>query len=109
MIYTPDKWIITRLTSENGTHYRVFGCWYGGYAGSDSWKFNSGITKVTLDNGIYKFEGTSGSEYHCYQHNYGTSGYGHGVLNSLINDSKPMVLIEPLDEDTDFLTLDYTT
>ena len=37
--YTPDKWVVIKLTNKhNAMHYRVFACWYGGFAGSDSWQ-----------------------------------------------------------------------
>ncbi len=48
--YTPDKWLMVKLTNKNNEfHYRIFACWYGGYLGSDSWKLNSGVTKMTED------------------------------------------------------------
>ena len=59
-MYTPDKWLLIKVNGEN-PHYRVFASWYGGYLGSDSWRMNSGITKVTENNDSYLFEGESGS------------------------------------------------
>lgn len=80
--YTPDRWVIIKITSAEGkTHYRVFGSWYGGYAGSDIWQMNSGITKVRTIGNQYVFEGRSGSEYFCTFSGYGVSGYGAGVLD----------------------------
>ena len=36
--YTPDKWVVVKITSDkNPPIHKVFACWYGGYAGSDSW------------------------------------------------------------------------
>ena len=44
--YTPDRWMIARITSHNHpTIDKIIGSWYGGYAGSDEWRFSSGITK----------------------------------------------------------------
>lgn len=104
--YTPDKWVVIKLTNKhNAMHYRVFACWYGGFAGSDSWQMNSGITKVNSVDDIYEFSGSSGSLYRCRKNIYGTSGYGHGVLTNLINSAKE-ITIEVMPEDTDFLKME---
>jgi len=42
--YYPDRWVVVKIGEEN--LYKVFACWYGGYARGDSWKLNSGITRV---------------------------------------------------------------
>jgi hypothetical protein len=81
--YTPDVWVVLEFnTPELATPTRkVFGGWYGGYTGSDSWKLNSGITAVRIDDqGHYEFDGYSGSTYHCHFNNYHMSGLMHGVL-----------------------------
>ena len=106
--YTPDKWLMVKLTNKKDeSHYRIFACWYGGYLGSDSWKLNSGVTKITEDDRMYYFEGSSGSVYICNKLTYGTSGYGHGVLVNMIEKSKDDVLIEILSEETNFMELHY--
>jgi hypothetical protein len=33
--YTPNKWIIVKVTGED-PHYRVLGSWQGGYLDGDS-------------------------------------------------------------------------
>ena len=108
--YTPDKWLIVKLTNkEQKVHYRVFASWYGGYLGSDSWKLNSGITEVTLDeNGCYHFVGSSRSVYHCHRNGHGISSYGHSVLCEMIHSSVAHgVTIETIPEETNPLTLVY--
>lgn len=106
--YRPHKWVMVKLTNnDNQSYYRVFASWYGGYTGSDSWKLNSGVTKVTEDDHAYHFEGSSGSIYHCGKSTYGTSGYGHGVLTNMIEESKDIVTIEILPEETNFMKLPY--
>ena len=107
--YTPDKWLMVKLTNkDNKSHYRIFACWYGGYLGSDSWQLNSGVTKITEDKHSYYFEGSSGSVYQCNKLAYGTSGYGAGVLNTLIEESKEILIeIEILSEETNFIELNY--
>jgi hypothetical protein len=107
--YTPDKWVVVKITSDkNPPVHKVFACWYGGWAGSDSWKLNSGITKATLEGFVYSFEGSSGSVYECHKDCYGTNGYGGSVLNQMIaNASKNGITIEVLPEDTNWLDIHY--
>lgn len=107
--YTPDKWLVVKI--EGGKFsltYKVFACWYGGYLGSDSWKLNSGITKVTKEEDFYLFEGYSGSVYKCHKNTYGVNMYGHGVLNNIINKSKEAgVSVEIMPDDTNWVNLNY--
>ena len=106
--YTPDKWIMIKLTNqENESHYRIFACWYGGYLGSDSWQMNSGVTEVSEDEQGYHFKGSSGSVYHCNKRMYGTSGYGQSVLIDMIEKSKEKVIMKIMPEDVNFMELDY--
>ena len=106
--YNPDKWLMVKLTNKDDkSHYRIFACWYGGYLDGDSWKMNSGVTKITEDEKEYHFEGSSGSVYHCNKSMYGVSGYGAGVLGNLIEKSKDTVAIEILPLETNFMELHY--
>jgi hypothetical protein len=107
--YIPDKWVVVKITGPNSTPiHKVFACWYGGWAGSDSWKLNSGITEATLEGFVYSFEGSSGSVYQCHKETYGTNFYGGGVLQGMIdNAGKRGVTIEILPEDTNFLDINY--
>jgi len=104
--YRPDKWVLLKI--GEGNLYKVFACWYGGYAGSDSWKLNSGVVSVTQEGYVYSFEGSSGSVYHCHSDSYGTNFYGGGVLDNLIKKAADNgVIIEILDENVDPMTLIY--
>jgi len=108
--YTPDKWVVVKIQrQENDTPlYKVFACWYGGWAGADSWKLNSGITRVTLDGYCYMFEGYSGSVYECHESCYGTNFYGQGVLENLITRIEANGgTCEIMDENTNWLELEY--
>lgn len=106
--YNPSRWLVVSITHDAKTHYRVFGVWYGGYLHGDSWKLNSGITKATLIDDEYHFEGSSGSVYICHKNSYGSSGYGWGVLNHMIEQSaEDGTLIQILEEDTNWLELPY--
>lgn len=80
--YSPDVWVILKLTFGDTHHYRVFAGWYGGYAGSDSWKMNSGITEVKDMGNYYDFYGESGSVYHCNKQCEKMSMYMQSVLGS---------------------------
>lgn len=108
--YYPDKWMVIHIDSGARSHYRVFACWYGGFAGSDSWKMNSGITSVTVDaDGLIHFMGSSGSEYVCHPETYGCSGYGSGVLRNLMDQAHDSgtATIKVLSPENDFTTLNY--
>lgn len=107
--YTPDKWVVVKITSDTyPTCHKVFASWYGGYLGADSWKLNSGITKATLEDNIYSFEGSSGSVYECHKNNYGSNSYGHSVLMDLIKKvTAHGATIEILPEETNWLEITY--
>jgi hypothetical protein len=105
--YTPDKWLVVKI--EGGKFpltYKVFACWYGGYLNEDSWKLNSGITKVTKEDNFYLFEGYSGSVYSCSEKRYGATMYGYGVLQNIIEKSKEAgVNVEKMPDETNWLDL----
>lgn len=107
--YRPDRWVVVKITgNEHPPIHKVFASWYGGWAGSDSWKLNSGITKATLEGNVYSFEGSSGSVYECHTDIYGTNLYGASVLENMIdNAEKHNVSIEVLPKDTNWLELTY--
>jgi hypothetical protein len=72
--YTPDVWVVLEFTTPKETLRKVFAGWYGGFAGSNSWKLNSGITAVRCDGDWFEFDGYSGSTYRCHPNNYHLSG-----------------------------------
>jgi hypothetical protein len=83
--YTPDRWVMLEITGKETTR-KIFAGWYGGFVGSDSWRLNSGITNIRVDDsGHYEFEGYSGSTYHCHVNSHGMSGYMFSVLTSWRN------------------------
>ena len=79
--YTPDVWVVLEFDAPQlETPIRkVFAGWYGGFAGSNSWKLNSGITKVRKVDGWFEFDGYSGSIYRGKPGNYHMSSLMHGV------------------------------
>lgn len=69
--YNPDSWVVIKMTHKDQTFYKVLGGWSGDYLNGTSWRLNSGIEKVELDNDHYKFYGASGSVYNCHKSGYG--------------------------------------
>lgn len=60
--YYPDNWVVIKVMIGK-PHYRVLAGWSGGYLTGDSWRMNSGITRVEEDEDYFYFYGSSGS---CY-------------------------------------------
>lgn len=80
-MYTPDRWVVLKLGIFDGKPlYKVFAGWYGGFAGSDSWKLNSGITEIRDQGAWLEFDGYSGSTYCCHKEAYGMTGLQLGIL-----------------------------
>jgi len=69
--YTPDSWVVIKMTHNDKTFYKVLGGWSSSYLYGDSWRLNSGIERVELEGDVYKFDGSSGSVYSCHKENYG--------------------------------------
>ena len=82
--YAPDRWVIVRITShKHPTIHKIVGSWYGGYAGSDSWRMSSGICKVISQDDHYEVHNYSGSIYTLFKGAEGTSAYTGSVLNNM--------------------------
>jgi hypothetical protein len=95
--YKPDRWVVLKITDGDKVGYKVMGGWYGGYLDSDSWRINSGISKVELDGDTYKFYGYSGSIYLCHKDSYGTTM----LMSSVLPDSNNVEILP----DSDFTKL----
>jgi hypothetical protein len=81
--YTPDRWVVVEINSaKHGRIRKVLASWYGGYAGSDSWRMNSGIEKVIDQGDYYDVVGSSGSVYKCYKGAEGMSAYTSDVFET---------------------------
>jgi hypothetical protein len=102
----PDKWVVVKIGEGEDMIYKVFASWYGGYLDGDSWKMNSGITKIEETEKSFLFHGSSGSIYECNKNSYGVNSYTGGVLNNIIEaGNKNGFLIEVISEDSKFLNL----
>jgi len=106
--YYPDRWVLLKISRPDvDPIYKLFSTWFGGYCGSESWKINSGVKKITQDETCFFVEGYSESVYSCDKHTYGTNLYTSGVLSDMIeNAAKSGVTVEILPEDTDFVALE---
>ena len=109
---TPEHWLVVKISAEAASQaeplYKVFATWRGGYLGSDEWRINSGISKVSEDGDYFLFKGFSGSTYKCHKKGYGSSFYTQGVLEGWIKDSNEHfgeVSISILPKETDWLNL----
>lgn len=109
MEYTPDCWVVLKFVHDGSTIYKVFAGWYGGFANGDSWKLNSGITKVEVDGDFYLFHGSSGSVYRCHKKTYRCSGYMNQVYDSFEYQvaQTDNVTMEKLPMETNWLEVDY--
>lgn len=91
--YTPHGWSIIKHAHDKGTDYYVFASWSGSYLYGDSWKRNSGITKVEEDGNDYLFHGYTGSVYRCSKDSEGRiTAYNSGILNQICKDSNAKVV-----------------
>lgn len=81
--YNPDSWVVIKMNYKDQTFYKVLGGWSGGYLNGTSWRLNSGIEKVELDNDRYKFYGSSGSVYSCHKDGYGLKMSTEGIWNQM--------------------------
>lgn len=104
-MYTPDKWTLIKVNGDT-PHYRIFGSWYGGYAGADEWRLNSGVESVKEKGNFYVFEGTSGSIYKCHKEAYGISVYGMSAASNIVNKSGGTMTI--LHEQPNIMSIDWS-
>lgn len=86
--YLPDRWVVLEFTKGDATIRKLFGGWYGGYTGSDSWKLNSGITNIRIDGDKYEFDGYSGSTYICHKGAHGMNGYQFQVFENWLTQAE---------------------
>jgi hypothetical protein len=102
--YTPDNWVVLFFNTET-PHYRVLVGWSGGYTTGDSWRMNSGITRVSSGEQHYNFYGASGSSYACHKETYRlrkNNAYVWAALQEKYGDKVTM-----MPENTDWLNVDW--
>ena len=97
--HCPDGYVIIRFPNDD---YRVFGGYYGGYLGSDTWRLNSGCASAKLDDKGWFVYGNSGSIYFVGTENYGNlPSYCTSVADEYCEKNGGVVLTQ--DEAFDFL------
>lgn len=102
--YFPDNWVIIKIKGDD-PHYRVLAGWSGGYVTGNSWRLNSGITRVEEDKHHFYFYGSSSSCYKCDKGSYCLRMNNAGAwarLQELHGDK-----VELMPEDTDWLAMDW--
>tara|TARA_R110000868_G_scaffold23753_4_gene95045 strand:- start:484 stop:813 length:330 start_codon:yes stop_codon:yes gene_type:complete len=102
--YNPDNWVVIKMDGDE-PHYRVLAGWSGGYLDGDSWRMNSGITRVENDGDCYNFYGASGSCYSCHKESYRlrmNNAHIWTQLQKLHGDK-----VQIVDEDTDWMNMDW--
>jgi len=83
--YQPDNWVIIRVDSPTyGVFFKLVSGWSGSYLNGNSYRVNSGITKIVLDNGYYYVYGHSGSVYKCHKESECIRMNIAGVLDTLL-------------------------
>ena len=112
--YTPDNWVVLKLTQQiksgntgygrkEQVLYKVLAGWSGGYLDGDSWRMNSGIVDVEETDDSYIFIGDSGSRYVCNKTQNRLRMNTSGIYNQLKEQLGDQVELMP--EDTDWWEL----
>ena len=91
--YTPDKWVVIEIDYGEEKIQKILSSWYGGWAGSDSWRLSSGITAVEELEDSYIIKNESGSVYTCFKKRYGMSSYAMSILEDF-KKQLPSVMVE---------------
>ena len=102
--YFPDNWVVVKFLD----HYRILAGWSGDYVTPDSWRMNSGITKVEQDPDVKDyliFYGSSGSAYFCQKDTYCLRMNNAYVWSQLQEKYGDKVNIMP--ENTDWFSVDW--
>ena len=100
MEYNPDNWVVVKCPSDG--HMRVLGGWSGGFTQGNSWRMNSGITRVEGADEHWFFYGSSGSVYRCNKRTYMLKMNNASVWGQLKE-----LGWELMDEDTDWVNMEY--
>lgn len=98
--YRPDSWVVVKI-KENNFHKLIAG-WSGGYLDGDSWRLNSGITRVEDAEDYWRFYGyNSDNCYVVHKDGYAMRMNMYGIYNRIKDQ------VELLDEDTDWMNFNW--
>lgn len=84
----PDYYQFIRITSQHDTSSitKLFCVWVGGYTQGDSWKMNSGVSKIEKAEHGWNVYGHSGSCYTVFAEGGGNmNAYGSNVLQGIVS------------------------
>lgn len=86
--YTPSGWSFLKIKvyGQDNTIVKVFGSWSGGYLSGDSWRVNSGVTKIEESDREYIVSGYSGSQYILSKTVNHITAYNKRVLEDMIEE-----------------------
>lgn len=102
MDYAPDVWVIvefsgTKVEGKDNCYHRVLAGWYGGFAGSNSWQLNSGITQIIDDGDYYEIHGASGSVYNCGKVVERFSGLTQSIYQGYVAQNDDKIAVKQVD------------
>jgi len=82
--YVPDAWVILKIVeADSGKKiFRVLSGFFGGFTQGDSWRCNSGITKIKDEGDRLSIEGFSGSTITAVKTKNGLIGITEEVLKT---------------------------
>lgn len=81
--YSPNSWAIIKIAEPGNVIYKVLAGWSGGFADSDCWRLNSGVTRFEEDGQDIRFYGYSKSVYACDTRCEGFISLTRSVFNQL--------------------------
>lgn len=91
-MYTPDSWVIIKITRPEGVIHKVLAGWPG------FWRMNSGIVRAEVRGEYTLFYGESGSVYKCHKDAQRLSALTAGVYESLFQRGEQTgILVEIVD------------
>jgi hypothetical protein len=102
--YYPNKFLLVEIELPDEKVMKVFGSWSGGYLDGDSWRMNSGIENVRVEDGMYHFNGYTGSTYVCAPDSYGAHVYGQSIINTLIEKASVPVRLLTEEEMQEYIS-----
>lgn len=95
MNYQPDRWVVIRISPGTQDEVcKIIAGWRGSYLYGESWKINSGITKIEEDEDFYYFHGYSGSIYQCHKCAYGFTNMTADIFQQIKDSSYPVELLK---------------
>lgn len=97
-MYQPDNWVLIKVISEEEPYYKVLAGWSGGYADGDSWRMNSGISKIEISNDYYDFISESRSIYRCRKNGEIVRMNIGGVLTAILKEFPDTVSVVKVDK-----------